>query len=353
MDSQVMAFLKAAGPVLCLDIGSGTQDVLLARPGLEPENWTQLVLPSPAKAVARRVEALTAAGKDIWLYGENMGGGFTRALLRHKEAGLRVSVTLAASRAIHDSEARVEAFGFELREACPPRAVPVHLTEYAPAWWEGLWRQLGLPQPHVVYAAAQDHGCSPQDNRRLRMQRWRALLALSPHPADWLYDGALPEELTRLATLHRATGGPVADTATAALLGFLCAPEVRTRAARQGVTLVNVGNGHSTAALLYRDEVHGIFEHHTGMRTQEEYLADLKEFRLSWLPDEQVRTTGGHGTAFGAFSEEAGGYVPTYLLGPRRALLAGQGQNIAPCGNMMLAGCYGLLHGAAERFFRD
>ncbi|MDD6180618.1 MAG: DUF1786 domain-containing protein [Desulfovibrionaceae bacterium] len=351
MNAQVAAYLNAVGPVLCLDIGSGTQDALLARPGLEPENWTQLVLPSPAKAVERRVAKLTAARRDVWLYGGNMGGGFTRALKRHVEAGLRVSVTLEASRAIHDSEERVAALGFELRESCPAGAVPVHLGDYSPEWWDALLEGLGLPRPRMVLAAAQDHGVAPQGNRQARMDMWRALLARSSHPADWLYD-SVPAGLTRLAALHRATGGPVADTSTAAVLGGLCSAGVRRRAARQGVTLVNTGNSHITAFLLYRDEVHGVFEHHTGMRTLEDYVHDLKEFRLGWLPDEQVRATGGHGTAFGGVSEEAGGYAPTYLLGPRRAFLEGQGQNIAPCGNMMLAGCYGLLRGAAERFSR-
>ena len=39
MDDAVRSFLQKTGPVLCVDIGSGTQDVLLARPGLEVHNW--------------------------------------------------------------------------------------------------------------------------------------------------------------------------------------------------------------------------------------------------------------------------------------------------------------------------
>lgn len=48
MDETVQKFLRNAGPVLCVDIGSGTQDALLARPGLEGENWPRFVLPAPA-----------------------------------------------------------------------------------------------------------------------------------------------------------------------------------------------------------------------------------------------------------------------------------------------------------------
>ena len=72
MDEIVQKFLRATGPVLCLDIGSGTQDVLLARPGLECENWPRFVLPAPARLVAQRIRELTLLRRNIWLYG--LGG---------------------------------------------------------------------------------------------------------------------------------------------------------------------------------------------------------------------------------------------------------------------------------------
>lgn len=350
MNAEVKALLKETGAILCLDIGSGTQDVLLASPDKEPENWTQLVLPSPARLVAQNIQALTAAGKHIWLYGGNMGGGFGRALKAHKQAGLRISSTLAASRAVHDNPDVVVGMGIELAEQRPRGSVGVFLADYSPEFWAALLRQLGLPQPALVAACAQDHGYCQESNRVARMQTWRGLLEHSVKPADWIYHNAVPQNLTRLAALQEQTGGPVADTATAAVLGALSMPEVANRSFRQGLSVVNVGNGHIVAMLIYQSGVRGIFEHHTGMRSQEEYLADLKEFRLQWLPDEQVRATGGHGTAFAPYSEEAGGFMPTYILGPQRAFLAGQGQYIAPCGNMMLAGCFGMLHGMAQRF---
>ena len=55
MDEIVQKFLRGTGPVLCVDIGSGTQDALLARPGLECENWPRFVLPAPARLVAQRI----------------------------------------------------------------------------------------------------------------------------------------------------------------------------------------------------------------------------------------------------------------------------------------------------------
>ncbi len=88
MHDTVYHFLRDVGPVLCLDIGSGTQDALLARPGLEYENWPRFVLPSPARMVAQRIRELTLLRRGLWLHGGNMGGGFSQALREHLAAGL-------------------------------------------------------------------------------------------------------------------------------------------------------------------------------------------------------------------------------------------------------------------------
>ena len=75
MVAPIQEFLRRSGPVLCVDIGSGTQDALLARPGLEPHNWPRFVLPSPARMVAQRIRELTLLKRHVWLYGGDMGGG--------------------------------------------------------------------------------------------------------------------------------------------------------------------------------------------------------------------------------------------------------------------------------------
>ncbi len=354
MEEMLQRFVRETGPVLCLDIGSGTQDALLARPGLDVENWPRLVLPTPALAVAKRLRELTLIRRDVWLCGGNMGGDFVPAVKSALASGRRVYSTRAASTAISNDEARVRALGVELTELCPAGAVPVHLTDYSARAWETLLRAAGLPLPHLVLAAAQDHGWhgAGGSNRTVRMNRFAALLAANPDPCTWLFRTP-PAEMTRLAALAAATGGPVADTATAAVLGALTDAALRTRNLRQGVTFVNVGNGHIFAALIYRGLVRGIYEHHTEQRSRDELLADLREFRRCFLPTETVQASGGHGTAYGSLAEEAGGYEPTFVCGPKRALLAGYGQHVAPWGEMMLAGSMGLLYGYAALLARE
>ncbi len=348
---QDLNFLNETGPTLLLDIGSGTQDALLACPHQEPENWPHFVLPSPAKLVSQKIQALTTLKKNIWLHGHNMGGGFMRALLAHQEAKLKVFCNQSAATAIHDSLERLQALGIEITEAAPKGTIPIFLADYQSGIWENMLRSWGLPTPNLVVAAVQDHGIFPSGNRQGRMHGWTNLLQQNPYPENWLYthvEAQCPQH-TRLASLQKLTGGSVADTGTAAILGMLSVPEVRARAEREGITIVNVGNSHTLAMLIYDNKVQGIFEHHTGQQSVEEYLQDLHDFRLGWLPDEKVRASGGHGVAFAPRAEEAGSFAPTFIIGPQRERLRGHGQFLAPHGHMMLAGCYGLLSAVAAQ----
>lgn len=351
MNDALSAFLETQGPVLALDIGSGTQDVLLALPGAVPENWPRFVLPAPALRVAARVRALTEARRPVWLCGSNMGGGFFPAVRDHLALGLPVAATPEASAALHDDPDRVRALGVVVADARPDGYAPVFLSDYDPGFWSAFLSSAALPLPALVTAAAQDHGVHADvGNREGRFHLWRDLLTRSEgDPARWLY-AVPPAACTRLAALSRATGGgPTADTGAAAALGALSTPEVADRSDREGVLVVNVGNSHTLGFLVFRRRILGVYEHHTGLLSTESLLRDLDEFRRGWLPDEQVRAAGGHGCVMLDPPAEAEGFRPAFILGPRREILSGHGRFIAPHGDMMLAGCHGLLHGLALR----
>lgn len=347
MNEQVRHFLREAGPVLCLDIGSGTQKALLARAGQECANWPRWLLPSPARLVGQRIRELTMLRCGVWLSGGIMGNGFLDALRAHLGAGLPTAATASAARAIDEDIETVRALGVTIAVTCPANCVPVHLEDFSPEFWQGLLRLSALPQPHLVLAAAQDdasHAGAPRDSR---MKDWIVLLTADDDPARWIYAQA-PASMRRLHALQQKTGGPVADTATCAILGALCDEAVLERSFREGITIVSVGNEHTLAALVYQGRVCGLYEHHTDGRELPLLLDDLHQLRLRWLPPENVHASGGHGTAFGARCEAAGSFAPTYLLGARRDLLAGHGRDIAPHGDMPHAGCFGILHGWAQ-----
>ena len=51
--------------ILAIDVGTGTQDILLFDTDLQPENCFKLVVPSPTMMVARTVKMLIAAPRPV------------------------------------------------------------------------------------------------------------------------------------------------------------------------------------------------------------------------------------------------------------------------------------------------
>jgi uncharacterized protein (DUF1786 family) len=335
---------------LCLDIGSGTQDVLLYSPDREIENCPKFVLPSPALQIGRRVEALRLKGENIWLHGSNMGGGVTRFINGHLKAGLKVACTEKAAYTMADDLTRIPAMGIEMTDSCPDGFVPVRLTDFDEAWWHRFMEAAELPWPDEVAACAQDHGFHPgQSNRMGRFKLWRTLLDEGGGRPEALVYRTPPAMLTRLADLQADIGGgPVADTGAAAVLGALFVDEIERLSFERGITLVNIGNSHLIAFLLHAGRIHGVYEQHTGCVDGEKLWRDLAAFRKGCLSFEQVFDDNGHGCLCLDLPAEAGGFEPTFVLGPRRGMLDGYDVEFpSPGGDMMLAGCFGLIKGLA------
>ncbi len=335
-------------PTLCLDIGSGTQDVLYFLPGEELDNCPKFVLPSPALQVARKIEKLSRQKKNIHLYGHNMGGGFARVLKRHLQQGGKASITSEAAFALSDSRDRVLGMDLEIRENPPAGNVPVYLSDFDPGFWQGYLAQTGLDYPELILASVQDHGFHPRSSNRLgRFEIWKKFLLQSAGFLHELIFDQPPAEMTRLISLKQCIGtGLVCDTGAAALLGALFDPEVERLASKRGICVVNVGNSHAIAFLVYENRVLGIYEHHTGLLNGQKLWTQLDSFKTGILTNEQVFEDQGHGCLI---LDEAGAedFGPTFVLGPRRRILTEfDVQFICPGGDVMLAGCFGLLKGA-------
>ncbi len=333
---------------LILDIGSGTQDVLYYNPDLELENCPKFVLPSPARLVAARIQELTARGRNIHLFGRNMGGGFYKAVKAHLEAGLTVSATRAAAYSLGDDLAKVEKMGVRLRETQPKNAIPVHLADYDPGFWESFLGMAGLEPPEAVAACAQDHGFHPGESNRLgRFKLWESFLTKAHGRLESLIYDAPPSMMTRLAALQESIGGgPVADTASGAVLGALFDPAIEEICCGQGGVVLNMGNSHILAALVHGDKAYGIYEHHTGVRNPQEIWEDLARFRRGELTNQEVFDAWGHGCMTLDLPAAANGFKHTAVIGPQRGQMAGF-DALFPCpgGDMMLAGCFGLIKG--------
>ena len=89
--------------ILCVDVGTGTQDIFLYDARLDLENGFKLVAPAPTMMIHRRLKQATRDGRPILLTGVTMGGGPSQwAVEAHMQAGYDVFATPDAARSFND-----------------------------------------------------------------------------------------------------------------------------------------------------------------------------------------------------------------------------------------------------------
>ena len=349
MDDRHQPHAAPLGPILAIDVGAGTQDVLLFDPEREPENCLKLVLPSQTQIVAARVRAATEAGLPVHLTGFLMGGGASSdAMKDHLAAGLSLSATAEAARTIHNDLARVRALGVAIRDDAPEGAVVIATADVDLESLAAALAPFGITLPETVAIAVQDHGYRPgSGNNEVRFEYLQGLLAGGGDLRRMVYTEP-PPGMTRLDAVTRAIPGVyLMDTGAAAVLGALGDPVVAQAAGTDGAILVNVGNMHTFATLVKGRRLYGLFEHHTGGITAEIIATLVDRLRDATLDTERFRETfDGHGAALDPAYRDAGPFSFVAITGPNRRLARGLGYHeAAPHGDMMLAGAWGLVAG--------
>jgi uncharacterized protein (DUF1786 family) len=327
--------------ILAIDVGRGTQDVLLYDPDQPVENSVKLVLPSPTVVVGNAIREAARSGLPVHLEGRCMGGGGTvMAVQKALAAGVAVSATPAAALTIHDDPDRVRALGVVITETAPTDAVTVRTADYMEKELRSALALFGVPYPERIAIAVQDHGFAPKTSNRVH--RFAVFLDLL-EKGDWDLFALAPDpphpSMSRMqAVLEGAPGALVTDTGPVAAIGTLLDPRV-AEMAETGVTLVNAGNGHTLAFTLKGGRVSGIFEHHTSSLDPEKLKLFIRKLQNGTLTNEEVFEDGGHGAAV----REATGRTPVAVTGPNRKHLLPDAYPAAPFGDMMLTGCFGLL----------
>lgn len=338
--------------ILAVDVGAGTQDVLIYESDRTPENCFKLVLPSQTQIVARRIREATAAGHPIHLTGTLMGGGASGyAVQDHLAAGLPVTASSAAARTIHNDLARVERLGIVIRDDPPPGATRIELRDVDLASLAGVLAPFGVPVPDLVAIAVQDHGYRPgASNNAVRFEYLQSLVEAGGDLSRMVYRQP-PAGMTRMeAVLATVPDAYLMDTGAAAVLGALGDPVVAAAVRTTGAILVNVGNMHTFATLVKGHRLYGLFEHHTGGITAER-IADLVDrLRAGTIDtDRFTQDFDGHGAALDPAYLAAGPFPFVAVTGPNRALARPLGYHeAAPHGDMMLAGSFGLVEGVLQ-----
>jgi uncharacterized protein (DUF1786 family) len=354
--------------ILTIDIGTGTQDIFLYDSQLHIENGFKLVVPSPTMIVHQQVKAATKAKKPILIEGVMMGGGPSAwAVEAHARASLKTYATPTAAKTLNDEMDKVQALGIEIVSEDEAAALPdsVQHIEFRDFDLPAIQKALSvfgidLSNLAAIAVAVFDHGDAPAgiSDRQFRFdyfnERIRAKNSLSSFA--FLAEN-IPAIMTRLQAVAQSAGQleyplVVMDTAPAAVLGASFDPMVSQL--DQNIT-VNIGNFHTLAFRLGTGmEIEGTFEHHTGeidLSKLETFLCALAD---SSIKNEDIFDDMGHGALMYSqekfeFGEDGFDVVVT---GPRRSMYANHSTLrpyfAAPFGDMMIAGCFGLLAATAE-----
>ena len=352
--------------ILAIDIGAGTEDILLYDEAKNIENCVKMILPTPSIVYAASVDHATMLGRDIFVKGYTIGGGeFTSSVMRHLNKGFRVIMTENAAYSIRNDLDEVIQLGIEVqRGAKPPRGFRGEVLDISEINLKELdvflsKRNVSLSEVDVVAIAVQDHGASPKgiSNRRFRIEKMREQLSRRRRPGDLAFkEDEVPEYFIRMNSAVRASRSQfpkskviVADTSIAAIAGCLQDSLV---AGEESVLAVNLGNGHTTAAIVLKGEICGIAEHHTQLLTPKRLERLLRDFADGELKDEDVFNEGGHGVAFATKPPSFSKIGLIAATGPNRHLIekAGVGAHFAaPAGDMMMTGPMGLVAAAKRK----
>ncbi|TAJ44933.1 DUF1786 domain-containing protein [Methanofollis fontis] len=327
--------------ILAVDVGRGTQDILIYDPDIPAENSFRLVLPSPTVIVGNAIRSAAQVGRPVHLEGTCMGGGGSvSAVMAAIGAGLSVTASPEAAPTIHDDPERVQRMGVRVTDEPAAGAMRVRTGDYMEEEIRTALSLFGVTYPEQVAVAVQDHGYSPKVSNRLhRFEVFRDLLesgdrdlyALAPDPPH--------PSMTRMqAVLSGAPGALVTDTGPAAAIGALLDPWVAERAGG-GITIVNAGNGHTLCFTLRGTCVCGMFEHHTAALDTPTLKGLIRRLQEGTLTNREVFDDGGHGAAM----YEAVGQTPVAVTGPNRRRLLPDAWQAAAYGDMMLTGSFGLV----------
>lgn len=353
--------------ILALDIGAGTEDIMLYDNSKENvENCIKMVLPTPTLLYAEKVRNATLQRKNVLVKGSVIGGGaLSYALKRHIKSGLKVLITKNAAYTIRNDLDEVIESGFNIIEKERPNFEGETLTleeiniktinEFLAKFGEDL------SEVDYVAIAVQDHGISPKkmSDRQFRIEKMAEILKKNPHPEALAFkEENIPSIFLRMQSAVKDSKKylPNAkvllmDTAPAAIFGCLEDPIIKNINKK---IVVNVGNGHTWATIIDKRKIVGFMEHHTKMLTARKFEQLLIRLANGDLKNQEVFNDNGHGVFFidtpCGFSQ----IKKIVATGPNRNILNKSKLKpifAAPYGDVMMTGPAGLIQ-AVKRVYR-
>lgn len=332
--------------ILTIDVGLGTQDIMLYDAGESIENSPKLVMPSPTRIIADKIRN---CHEDLFINGETMGGGFIAKAVKEHLENHRVLMTENAARTIRDNLEFVKSLGVEIvSDSEAEKYSELTHIEFKDVDLDAISNALSEFDVDADFdflgIAVQDHGyMEGVGDRDFRFMKIREKLDVPKGPEEFAYFGEAPTYFTRINAVFRSFKNyetTVMDSKFASICGATCDRYVRTL---KKFIVMDIGNGHTLAAAFNGKKVVGVFEHHTRNMTPDKIKLFINKLADGTITHEEVHEDHGHG----AWSlEPIGDFEAIVATGPRRKVLEETDFNVhyaAPAGDVMMTGPAGLI----------
>lgn len=374
---------------LLIDIGKGTEDILLKIDDIPLHNAIQVVVPSMAQLLAKLLRKDTS--DHIFIDGDLIAGEPWHKEIYRIAKTKSVYMTINAARSLKYNLSRVENrkiiildesdFGKEMAKHGIDLPSEIHGYHYkldsnssyyhlSDINWERLFHiiqksLIKIEDISKVLVCCQDHGEPPNSERSVRDFRIERIYgplskrskledlirSASEIPLDLPRHQSITKSILRHFPHLKSDDIFLMDSSPAVILGAIDYFEVNNMIYNQRF-VINLGNGHTLIVFLDERKVMMIYEIHTSGVDPKQLVEKLRELLSGRLTHEKVIESGGHGIFS---SEEFDPYTEAkiddilekklFVLGPNRSKLSELNvEFINPGGSMMMAGPLGLLY---------
>ena len=335
--------------ILAIDVGTGTQDIMIYDTEKELENSIKLVLPSPHLYISQQIRQIE---NDIYFTGEIMGGGkIKNTMLEHMDKGYEVVMNTTCAKTIRDNLEQVRSFGIKVdddtekyKDYAKIEMGDINITKLS-EFLLGYDLEFDFDE---IAIAVQDHGYNENmGDRDFRFEKIREKISEPISPLDFGFKDDLPEYYTRMQAVRRLLEKEgiektplLMDTKFASIAG-MCFDEIAKEL--NSYIVIDIGNGHTTAASIENGKIQGVFEHHTSSLTGESLERYLKRLASGEITNEEVYNDHGHGAhVLNPISK----IEKVIVSGPKRELIEKTNldwHHAAPGGDVMMTGTVGLI----------
>lgn len=287
--------------VVAIDIGTGTQDILIYDDEKELENSMKLVLPSPHLYIAQKIKE---SENNIYFDGKIMGGGkLKNRIIEHMEKGYKVVMEPQCAKTIRDNLEQVKSYGIEIAEDkqnykdyTKITLGDINIKKLAKVILE---YDLDFDFDNIAIAV-QDHGYNEKmGDRDFRFEKIREKLDKPIKPEEFGFIGNVPEYYSRMKDVEEGLKEEgidieplIMDTKFASIAGMQY-DEIAMNL--NSYIVIDIGNGHTTAATIENGKIQGVFEHHTSNLDGESLNKYLTKLANGTITNKEVHDDHGHG----------------------------------------------------------